>query len=79
MLELWIETGEVNSDEHSAELKGYISISISKFEDVLLYETKIKNIHTYNGPILLYDYGVILSTFGLRLKFLNFYLRNKKF
>jgi hypothetical protein len=46
MLELdfqlwWIETGEVNSDEHSAELKGYNSIIISKFEGVLLYETKI--------------------------------------
>ena len=31
------------------------------------------------GPIFLYDYGVILSTFGLRLKFLNFCLHNKKF
>ena len=29
------------------------------------------------GPIFLYDYGVILSTFGLRLKFLNFCLHNK--
>ena len=31
------------------------------------------------GPIFLYDYGVILSTFGLRLKFLNFCLHKKKF
>ena len=31
-----------------------------------------------NDPIFLYDYGVILSTFGLRLKFLNFCLHNKK-
>ena len=34
---------------------------------------------SYCGPIFLYDYGVILSTFGLRLKFLNFCLHNKKF
>ena len=31
----------------------------------------------HHGPIFLYDYGVILLSFGLRLKFLNFYLHNK--
>ena len=35
-------------------------------------------IHEDYGPIFLYDYGAILSTFGLRLKFLNFCLHNKK-
>ena len=29
------------------------------------------------GPIFLYDYGVILSTFGLRLKFLNLTKKSK--
>ena len=32
---------QVNSDEHGAELKVYKSIIISKFEGVLMYETKI--------------------------------------
>ena len=39
----------------------------------------VKDNLKFNGPIFLYDYGVILSTFGLRLKFLNFCLHNKKF
>ena len=40
--------------------------------------TRLKIHASLSGPIFLYDYGVILSTFGLRLKFLNFCLHNKK-
>ena len=35
--------------------------------------------HGNIAPIFLYDYAIILSTFGLRLKFLNFCLHYKKF
>ena len=49
---------------------------------VAKWDQKISSVafkFSYAGPIFLYDYAVILSTFELRLKFLNFCLHNKKF